>query len=303
MAVMNRAGFGKLLEPGLNAIFGLEYSRYDNQHADLFDEEGSEKAFEEEQLLTGFGAAPEKSEGNAVSYDHAKQGWTARYTHSTIALAFAITEEAVEDNLYGSLSQRYTKALARSMHHTMQVRAANIFNNGFSATYTGGDGVSLFNSAHPLDGGGTWRNIPATASDLNEAALEQALIDISDWVDERSLPVAMAGLSLHIPNELVFTAERLLKTNQRVGTSDNDVNALRSMGMLPRGFFVNNRFTDPDAWFIKTDCTDGAKFFRRVAMRTATEGDFDTGNLRYKARERYSFGWTDPRCYYGSAGS
>jgi len=303
MAVMNRANFGKLLEPGLNAIFGLEYDRYENQCMDLFDEESSERAFEEEQLLVGFGAAPVKDEGAAITYDQGYQGWTARYTHTTIALAFSITEEAVEDNLYGSLAKRYSKALARSMHHTRETRGANVFNNGFTAGFVGGDGVTFFNASHPLAAGGTFRNTPATASDLNEASLEQALIDIADWVDDRGIPVAVAGMSLHIPPELVFTAERLLKSQQRTGTADNDINALRNMGLLPKGAFVNNRFTDADAWFIRTDAADGLKYFSRSALKTAMEGDFDTGNMRYKARERYSFGFTDPRAAYGSPGA
>lgn len=303
MAVMNRANFGALLEPGLNALFGLEYDRYDNQCEVLFEQETSERAFEEEQLLVGFGAAPVKTEGAAIEYDAAYEGWQARYTHVTIALAFSITEEAVEDNLYGSLSKRYSKALARAMHHTKETRGANIFNNGFNAAFTGGDGVPLFSAAHPLAEAANQSNIPTTSSDLNEASLEQAFIDISNWVDDRGIPIAVGAESLHIPAELVFTAERLLKTTLRVGTADNDINAIKNMGMLPGGYHINNRFTDPDAWFIKTDCPDGAKFFRRAALRNGMEGDFDTGNMRYKARERYSFGWTDWRGYYGSSGA
>jgi hypothetical protein len=300
---ITRSQLLKELEPGLNALFGMEYDRYDNEHAEIFDTETSDRAFEEEVMLSGFGQAPVKGEGAAIVYDTAGEAFTARYTHNTIALAFAITEEAVEDNLYDKLSARYTRALARSMSNTKQVTAAGTLNNAFSSSYTGGDGVSLINSAHPTTGGGNWSNTLATAADLNETSLEQALIDIAGFIDERGLKVALRGMKLIIPPSLQFTAERILKSEQRVSTSDNDINALRSGGYMPQGFTVNHFLTDTDAWFVKTDAPNGMKHFVRSPIKTAMEGDFETGNVRYKARERYSFGWSDPRAMYGSPGA
>jgi hypothetical protein len=300
---ITRSQLLKELEPGLNALFGLEYNRYDNEHKEIFDEESSERAFEEEVMLYGFEQAPVKGEGAAIAYDQAGEAFTARYTHETIALAFAITEEAVEDNLYDKLSARYTRALARSMSNTKQVKAAAVLNNAFSSSYAGGDGVSLVNSAHPTAMGGNWSNTLATQADLNETSLEQALIDISLFIDERGLKVALRGMKLILPPQLQFTAQRLLKSEQRVGTADNDINAIRSGSYLPDGFAVNHFLTDPDAWFVKTDAPNGLKHFIRSPLKTALEGDFDTGNVRYKARERYSFGWSDPRGIYGSQGA
>jgi hypothetical protein len=300
---ITRSQLLKELEPGLNALFGMEYDRYDNEHAEIFDTETSDRAFEEEVMLSGFGQAPVKGEGAAIVYDTAGEAFTARYTHNTIALAFAITEEAVEDNLYDKLSARYTRALARSMSNTKQVTAASTLNNAFSSSYTGGDGVSLINSAHPTTGGGNWSNTLATAADLNETSLEQALIDIAGFIDERGLKVALRGMKLIIPPSLQFTAERILKSEQRVSTSDNDINALKSGGYMPQGFTVNHFLTDTDAWYIKTDAPNGMKHFVRSPIKTAMEGDFETGNVRYKARERYSFGWSDPRAMYGSPGA
>jgi len=300
---ITRSQLLKELEPGLNALFGMEYDRYDNEHAEIFDTESSDRAFEEEVMLSGFGQAPVKGEGAAISYDTAGEAFTARYTHETIALAFAITEEAVEDNLYDKLSSRYTRALARSMSNTKQVKAASVLNNAFSSSYVGGDGVSLVNSAHPTTGGGNLSNTLATAADLNETSLEQALIDIAAFFDERGLKIALRGMKLIIPPALQFTAERILKSEQRVSTSDNDINALRSGGYMPQGFTVNHYLTDPDAFFIKTDAPNGLKHFVRSPLKTAMEGDFETGNARYKARERYSFGWSDPRAIYGSPGA
>lgn len=300
---ITRSQLLKELEPGLNALFGMEYDRYDNEHAEIFDTETSDRAFEEEVMLSGFGQAPVKGEGAAIVYDTAGEAFTARYTHNTIALAFAITEEAVEDNLYDKLSARYTRALARSMSNTKQVTAASTLNNAFSSSYTGGDGVSLINSAHPTTGGGNWSNTLATAADLNETSLEQALIDIAGFIDERGLKVALRGMKLIIPPSLQFTAERILKSEQRVSTSDNDINALKSGGYMPQGFTVNHFLTDTDAWFVKTDAPNGMKHFVRSPIKTAMEGDFETGNVRYKARERYSFGWSDPRVMYGSPGA
>jgi hypothetical protein len=300
---ITRSQLLKELEPGLNALFGLEYNRYDNEHKEIFDEESSERAFEEEVMLYGFEQAPVKGEGSAIAYDQAGEAFTARYTHETIALAFAITEEAVEDNLYDKLSARYTRALARSMSNTKQVKAAAVLNNAFSSSYAGGDGVSLVNSAHPTAMGGNWSNTLATQADLNETSLEQALIDISLFIDERGLKVALRGMKLILPPQLQFTAQRLLKSEQRVGTADNDINAIRSGSYLPDGFAVNHFLTDPDAWFVKTDAPNGLKHFIRSPLKTALEGDFDTGNVRYKARERYSFGWSDPRGIYGSQGA
>jgi hypothetical protein len=302
---ISRAQLVKELEPGLNALFGMEYSRYENEHADIFATESSDRAFEEEVMLTGFGAAPTKSEGAGVSYDSAQESFTARYQHETIAMAFALTEEAIEDNLYDRLSARYTKALARSMSHTKQVKAASVLNNAFntSGSYNGGDGVSLCNAAHPTALGAAFSNTPSVAADLNETSLEQAIIDIAAFTDERGLKVAVQARKMIIPKELQFTAERLMKTTLRTGTADNDTNAIRSMGMVPEGYKVNHFLTDSDAWFLLTDAPNGLKMFNRSPVKTAFEGDFDTGNVRYKARERYSFGWSDPRGIYGSAGA
>ena len=300
---ITRSQLLKELEPGLNALFGLEYDRYDNEHSEIFDTENSDRAFEEEVMLSGFGQAPVKGEGAAISYDTAGEAFTARYTHETIALAFAITEEAVEDNLYDKLSARYTRALARSMSNTKQVKAASVLNNAFSSSYKGGDGVSLINSAHPTTGGGNLSNTLATQADLNETSLEQALIDIAAFIDERGLKIALRGMKLIIPSALQFTAERILKSEQRVGTADNDINAIKTGGYMPQGFCVNHFLTDPDAFFIKTDAPNGMKHFVRSPIKTVMEGDFETGNARYKARERYSFGWSDPRAMYGSQGA
>ena len=302
---ISRAQLVKELEPGLNALFGMEYSRYENEHAEIFATESSDRAFEEEVMLTGFGAAPTKSEGAGVSYDSAQESFTARYQHETIAMAFALTEEAIEDNLYDRLSARYTKALARSMSHTKQVKAASVLNNAFntSGSFNGGDGVSLCNAAHPTALGAAFSNTPSVAADLNETSLEQAIIDIAAFTDERGLKVAVQARKMIIPKELQFTAERLMKTTLRTGTADNDTNAIRSMGMVPEGYKVNHFLTDSDAWFLLTDAPNGLKMFNRSPVKTAFEGDFDTGNVRYKARERYSFGWSDPRGIYGSAGA
>jgi phage major head subunit gpT-like protein len=293
----------KELEPGLNALFGLEYDRYDNEHAEIFETESSDRAFEEEVMLSGFGAAPVKGEGQAVSFDISNEAYTARYTHETIALAFAITEEAVEDNLYDRLSSRYTRALARSMANTKQVKAAAILNNAFDSTVTYGDGKELCATDHPTVGGGNFRNELTTAADLNETSLEQSLIDIAAFIDERGLKIALQGRKLIIPSALQFVAERLMATNLRPATADNDINAIRSMGMLPEGYVVNHFLTDTDAFFIKTDAPNGFKHFERSPIKTSMEGDFDTGNVRYKARERYSFGVSDPRCVFGSPGA
>ena len=293
----------KELEPGLNALFGLEYDRYDNEHAEIYDTETSDRAFEEEVMLSGFGTAPEKQEGAAVSFDTANDCFTARYTHETIALAFAITEVAIEDNLYDRLSSRYTRALARSMSNTKQVKAASVLNNAFDSTFTFGDGKELCATDHPTAGGGTFRNELSTAADLNETSLEQSLIDISGFIDERGLKIALMGRKLIIPVNLQFVAERLMASNMRPATADNDVNAIRNMGMLPEGYVVNHFLTDTDAFFIKTDSPNGFKHFERAGIATSMEGDFDTGNVRYKARERYSFGVSDPRCVFGSPGA
>ena len=298
---INRAQLAKELEPGLNALFGLEYKRYENESAEIFSQESSDRAFEEEVMLVGFGEAAVKPEGSAVAFDTAKESFTARYVHDTIALAFALTEEAVEDNLYDTLSARYTKALARSMAYTKQVRGANVLNNAFSTT--GGDGVTLASTAHPTTFGGTFSNRSATDADLNETSLEQAMIDIAGFIDERGLKIAMQGRKLIIPVNIQFVVDRVLNSTLRVGTADNDINALKNMGMLPGGYTVNHYLTDTDAWFIKTDCPNGFKHFTRAALATGMEGDFDTGNMRYKARERYSFGYSDPRCVYASQGS
>ena len=292
----------KELEPGLNALFGLEYKNYENEHAEIYDTESSDRAFEEEVMLSGFAEAPVKTEGAGVPYDAAQEVFTARYTHETIALAFSLTEEAVEDNLYDKLSGRYTKALARSMATTKQIKAAAILNGAFT-TSTGGDGVVLCSTAHPTVSGPNLSNTLSTAADLSETSLEQSLIDIAGFTDERGLKIAVQGLKLIIPKELQFTADRILKSTLRVGTADNDINAVRNMGMVPQGYAVNHYLTDPDAFFIKTDAPNGMKMFQRVGISTGFEGDFDTGNVRYKARERYSFGFSDPRGIYGSPGA
>ena len=299
---ISRQQLTKELEPGLNALFGLEYGRYDAEHAEIFETETSDRAFEEEVMLSGFGNARVKSEGGSIVYDNATETFTARYTHETIALGFAITEEAVEDNLYDRVSARYTKALARSMANTKQVKAANVLNNAFDANFPGGDGVELCSDAHPLVTG-TLSNELAVAADLNEASLEQALIDIAAFTDERGLLISTQGRKLIIPSELQFVADRITQSTLRTGTADNDINAMRNMGMMPEGYTVNHYLTDPDAFFIKTDIPNGFKLFQRSPIRTSMEGDFDTGNVRYKARERYSFGFSDPRCVFGSPGA
>ncbi len=302
---ISRSQLVKELEPGLNALFGMEYARYENEHREIFSEETSDRAFEEELMLTGFGAAPTKAEGAGVSYDSAQESFTARYTHETVALAFSLTEEAIEDNLYDRLSVRYTKALARSMAHTKQVKAASILNNAFDTTgpYNGGDGVSLCNTAHPTALGPNFSNRPTVGADLNETSLEQGIIDVSEFTDERGLKVALKVRKAVIPTALQFVMERLMKSTLRVETADNDINALKSMGMIPQGYAINHYLTDPDAWFLMTDAPNGLKMFNRASMKTAFEGDFDTGNVKYKARERYSFGWSDPRGIYGSPGA
>tara|TARA_R100000900_G_scaffold87534_2_gene68400 strand:- start:638 stop:1549 length:912 start_codon:yes stop_codon:yes gene_type:complete len=301
---ISRAQLAKELEPGLNALFGMEYDRYENQHAEIYTTESSDRAFEEEVMLSGFGAAPNKSEGSAVNFDDANEAFTARYNNETIALAFSITEEAIEDNLYDRLGSRYTRALARSMAHTKQVKAAAILNNAFTGGVSaGGDGVALCSTAHPLTNGGTLSNTPGTASDLNETSLEDALISIAGYVDERGLKVALRGMKLILPRQLQFIAERIMVSNLRVGTADNDTNAIKSMGMVPDGYTVNDFLTDPDAWWVKTDAPRGFIHFERTPMSTNMEADFDTGNMRYKARERYSFGFSDPRCVFGSPGA
>jgi phage major head subunit gpT-like protein len=298
---ISRGQLVKELEPGLNALFGLEYKRYENQHAEIYATESSDRAFEEEVMLSGFAQAQTKAEGSGVVFDNAQETFTARYTHETVALAFAITEEAIEDNLYDRLASRYTKALARSMANTKQVKAVNPLINGFG-TFTSGDGSALFATNHPTVSG-TVSNTLATASDLNETSLEQSLIDIAAMTDERGLKIAARGVKMVIPSELQFTAERLMKTQGRVGTADNDINAIASMGMVPQGYRVNNFLTDPDAFYIITDVPNGMKYFDRAAIKTAMEGDFDTGNVRYKARERYSFGVSDYRGIFASPGA
>ena len=300
---ISRTQLVKELEPGLNALFGLEYNRYENEHAEVFVSETSDRAFEEEVMLSGFGSAPVKAEGGAVQFDDANESFTARYTHETIAMAFAITEEAIEDNLYDRLAGRYTRALARSMANTKQVKAANVLNNAFNSSFTGGDGVELCSDAHPILSGGTFANELSTAADLSETSLEQSLIDIASFVDERGLKISTQGVKLIIPKELQFTAERILKTPQRVCTADNDINAMASMGMIPQGYRINHFLTDTDAFFIMTDAPNGLKQFVRAPIKTAIEGDFDTGNVRFKARERYSFGFSDPRGIFGSPGA
>ena len=299
---ISRAQLAKELEPGLNALFGLEYDRYENEHADIFEEESSDRAFEEEVMLGGFGTAPVKGEGTSINFDDAQETYTARYQHETIALAFSITEEAVEDNLYDRLASRYTKALARSMSQTKQIKAAAVLNNAFDTGNPIGDGAALCSSAHPSLSGNQ-RNQLSTASDLNETSLEQMLIDIAGLTDERGLKIAVRGMKLLIPKELQFIAERVINSNLRSGTADNDTNAVKSMGMLPEGAVVNHYLTDTDAFFSKTDAPNGFKYFNRSPIKTAMEGDFDTGNMRFKARERYSFGVSDWRAVFGTAGA
>ena len=301
---ISRSQLVKELEPGLNALFGLEYKQYENQHEQIYTKETSDRAFEEEVMLSGFGQAQVKSEGAGVSFDNAQETFTARYTHETVALAFSITEEAIEDNLYDRLASRYTKALARSMAQTKQVKAVNPLIQGLPTTnnFNSGDGVSLFNTSHPTIGG-TVANTLATQADLNETSLEQCLIDIAAMTDERGLKIAARGMKMIIPSELQFTAERLMKSDKRVGTADNDINAVRSMGMVPQGYVVNNFLTDTDAYYFITDVPNGMKYFQRAAIKTAMEGDFDTGNVRYKARERYSFGVSDFRGIFGVEGA
>ena len=300
---ISRQQLAKELEPGLNALFGLEYQNYENQHTEIYDIENSDRAFEEEVMLSGFANAAVKAEGSAVTFDTANEAFTSRYTHETIALAFAITEEAIEDNLYDRIATRYTKALARSMAQTKQIKAANVLNNGFNSSFPGGDGKELFATDHPTQSAGTLANELSTSADLSETSLEQAMIDIAAFKDERGFKIAARGLKLIIPSELQFTAERILKSPARVGTADNDLNALSSKGMLPQGYVVNNYLTDTDAFFIKTDIPNGMKMFNRANLKTAMEGDFDTGNVRYKARERYSFGFSDWRGMFGSPGA
>ena len=299
---ISRSQLVKELEPGLNALFGLEYKNYANEHEEIFSKENSDRAFEEEVMLSGFGNAGVKPEGSSINYDAATETFTARYTHETLALAFSITEEAIEDNLYDRISSRYTKALARSMANAKQVKAANVLNRAFNSSYTGGDGKELCATDHTIVSG-TEQNELSTAADLNETSLEQAMIDIAALTDERGLKIAAKGMKMVIPSALQFTAERLMKSTGRVGTADNDINAVRSMGMIPQGYTVNHYLTDTDAWFIKTDVPNGLKHFVRAPIKTAMEGDFDSGNVRYKARERYSFGWSDWRGIFGSPGA
>jgi hypothetical protein len=300
---ISRAQLLKELLPGLNALFGMEYARYGEEHKEIYETETSERSFEEETKLSGFSAAPVKNEGSAIAYDNAQEAWTARYNHETIALGFSLTEEAIEDNLYDSLSARYTKALARAMSYTKQVKAANVLNNGFSASYPGGDGKALFATDHPLVGGGVNSNEPATPADLNETSLEAAVIQIAAWTDERGLLIAAKPRKLVVPPQLQFVATRLLETSLRVGTNDNDINALKNNGSIPEGYTINHFLTDPNAWFLTTDVPNGMKHFVRTPMSTGMDGDFDTGNVRYKARERYSFGWSDPLGMFGSPGA
>ena len=300
---ISRAQLLKELLPGLNALFGVEYATYGEEHKEIYETETSERSFEEETKLSGFSAAPVKNEGSAIAYDNAQEAWTARYNHETIALGFSLTEEAIEDNLYDSLSARYTKALARGMAYTKQIKAANVLNNGFSSSYAGGDGQALFSSTHPLVSGGTNSNIPSTPADLNETSLENAVIQIAQWTDERGLLIAAKPKKLVIPVQLQFVATRLLETELRVGTNDNDVNALKNNGSIPGGYSVNHYLTDPNAWFLTTDVPNGMKHFVRTPLSNSMDGDFDTGNVRYKSRERYSFGWSDPLGAWGSQGA
>jgi hypothetical protein len=300
---ISRAQLLKELLPGLNALFGLEYARYGEEHKEIYETETSERSFEEETKLSGFSAAPVKNEGSAIAYDNAQEAWTARYNHETIALGFSLTEEAIEDNLYDSLSARYTKSLARAMAYTKQVKAAAVLNNGFSSAYPGGDGVALFSASHPLINGGTNSNTPAVAADLNETSLENAVIQIAAWTDERGLLIAAKPAKLIVPPALQFVATRLLETELRVGTTDNDVNALKNNGSIPGGYTINHFLTDTNGWYLTTDVPNGMKHFVRTPLANSMDGDFDTGNVRYKARERYSFGWSDPLGMYGSPGA
>jgi hypothetical protein len=300
---ISRAQLLKELLPGLNALFGMEYARYGEEHKEIYETETSERSFEEETKLSGFSAAPVKNEGSAISYDNGQEAWTARYNHETIALGFSLTEEAIEDNLYDSLSARYTKALARAMSYTKQVKAAAVLNNGFSNSYPGGDGVALFSTDHPLVSGGTNSNTPSTPADLNETSLENAVIQIAAWTDERSLLIAAKPRKLIVPPALQFVATRLLETELRVGTNDNDVNALKNNGSIPEGYTINHYLTDTNAWFLTTDVPNGMKHFVRTPLQQSMDGDFDTGNVRYKSRERYSFGFSDPLGMFGSPGA
>jgi hypothetical protein len=302
---ISRAQLLKELLPGLNALFGMEYARYGEEHKEIYETETSERSFEEETKLSGFSAAPVKNEGSAIAYDNGQEAWTARYNHETIALGFSLTEEAIEDNLYDSLSARYTKALARAMSYTKQVKAANVLNNGFtnSQQYYGGDGVPLFSASHPLVSGGVNSNIPSTPADLNETSLENAVIQIAAWTDERGLLIAAKPKKLIVPPPLQFVATRLLETELRVGTNDNDINAIKNNGSIPEGYTINHFLTDTNAWFLTTDVPNGMKHFVRSPLANSMDGDFDTGNVRYKARERYSFGWSDPLGMYGSIGA
>jgi hypothetical protein len=300
---ISRAQLLKELLPGLNALFGLEYATYGEQHKEIYETETSERSFEEETKLSGFSAAAVKNEGAPIAYDNAQEAFTARYTHVTIAQGFSLTEEAIEDNLYDSLSARYTKALARSMAYTKQVRAASVLNNGFSASFPGGDGVALFATDHPLVSGGVNSNEPATPSDLNETSLEAAVIQIAQWTDERGLLIAAKPKKLIVPPQLQFVATRLLETELRVGTADNDINAIKNNGSIPEGYTVNNYLTEPNAWFLTTDVPNGMKHFVRTPLSNSMDGDFDTGNVRYKSRERYSFGFSDPLGMFGSPGA
>ena len=300
---ISRAQLLKELLPGLNALFGMEYNRYGEEHKEIFETETSERSFEEETKLSGFSAAPVKNEGAAIAYDNAQEAWTARYNHETIALGFSITEEAIEDNLYDALSARYTKSLARAMAYTKQTKAAAILNNGFTSGYTGGDGVTLFSTQHPLVSGGVNSNRPSTAADLNETSLEAAVIQIAAWTDERGLLIAARPTKLVVPPSLMFVATRILETELRVGTADNDINALKNNGSIPGGYTVNHYLTDNNAWFLTTDVPNGLKRFVRTPLSNSMDGDFDTGNVRYKARERYSFGWSDPLGVFGSPGA
>jgi len=300
---ISRAQLLKELLPGLNALFGLEYARYGEEHKEIYETETSERSFEEETKLSGFSAAPVKNEGQAIRYDNAQEAWTARYNHETIALGFSLTEEAIEDNLYDSLSARYTKGLARAMAYTKQVKAAAVINNGFNNGYQGGDGVSLFNTSHPLINGATNGNTPTTAADLNETSLENAVIQIAAWTDERGLLIAAKPKKLIVPPALQFVATRLLETELRVGTTDNDINAIKNNGSIPEGYTINHFLTDTNGWYLTTDVPNGMKHFERTPLQNSMDGDFDTGNVRYKSRERYSFGWSDPLGMYGSPGA
>ena len=300
---ISRAQLLKELLPGLNALFGLEYARYGEEHKEIFEIETSERSFEEETKLSGFSAAPVKNEGSAIAYDNGQEVFTARYTHETIALGFSLTEEAIEDNLYDSLSARYTKSLARAMSYTKQTKGSAVLNNGFNSSYPGGDGVALFSGSHPLVNGGTNANTPATQVDLNETSLEAAVIQIAAWTDERGLLIAAKPKKLVIPPALMFVATRLLETELRVGVSDNDINAIKNNGSIPEGYTVNHFLTDTNGWFLTTDVPNGLKHFVRAPLSNGMDGDFDTGNVRYKSRERYSFGWSDPLGMWGSSGS